>query len=106
MSLRSIIGNTVSSTGKYAESAGYYDRVPIRVNEFTLEENSEGRVVFETTAKEFCRNGPKLQITISKNDDGGWGVTQRHGAYGSGITPHIELHDERLARRRAMWHAT
>jgi hypothetical protein len=103
MSILEVLRSNPSSQGKFAESSGYYDRIPIRVNEFTLVENSEGLVIFETTAREFCRNGPKLQIRISDSSD--WSVTQQHGSYGSGITPSVDLHDERLARRRAMWHA-
>lgn len=105
MILKSLIQNTGSSVGKYAESSGFYDRVPIRVGEFTLVRNSEGKVVFETTSQEFCNDGPKLEITIYRKDDGSWKVTRNHGCYGSDVTPSVDLTNERLARRRAMWHA-
>lgn len=92
------------STQKYAESSGYYERVPIRVGEWTLVKNEEGHISFETTCKEFCDNGPKTVVTISNNDSG-WSVTCSQGCYEWSLTTSVDLHDERLARRRAMWHA-
>lgn len=91
-------------TGTYAESNGYYERVPIRVNEFTLETNEEGCVVFKTTSQAFCDDGPMLTVTIS-NDDSGWSVEVNQGPYHWSITSSVDLHKERLARRRAFWHA-
>lgn len=88
----------------FTESNGWYERVPIRVGEFTLVKNEEGEVVFETTAQEFCRDGPKIQISIVEEDDG-WSVREKHGCYRSFITPSVDLHSEKLARRRAFWHA-
>lgn len=104
MSLRGMLRKTNPATQNYAESSGYYERVPIRVDEWTLVENEEGRIVFETTCKQFCENGPKTVVTIS-DDDAGWSVTCSQGCYGWSITTSVDLHDERLARRRAMWHA-
>jgi hypothetical protein len=75
------------------------------VGEFSLVENSEERIVFETTSQEFCNDGPKVEIIISRKDDDRWEVSQKHGCYGSSVTPAVDLPTERLARRRAMWHA-
>lgn len=88
----------------FAESNGYYERVPIRVGEFTLAVNEEGRVVFETTSQEFCREGPKLKVRILNGDEG-WSVREKQGMYHYQLTPSVDLHDEKLARRRAFWHA-
>lgn len=104
MSLSGRLLGRTQSTRRFAESSGCYERVPIRVNEFALKTNEEGRVVFETTSQEFCNDEPKITVTIS-GDDNGWSVTVNQGCYGWAVTPSVDLHDERLARRRAMWHA-
>lgn len=104
MSLSGLLQRSTGRSPKFAESSGFYERVPIRVGEFALVENSEGQIVFETTSQEFCDDGPKVTVTIS-DDDAGWSVNCSQGCYGWAITPSVDLHDERLARRRAMWHA-
>lgn len=96
--------SSLTTPNQYCESDGYYERVPIRVNEFALVTNDEGKVVFETTSQEFCDDGPKLTITISESDTG-WSVSVTQGGYGWSITPSVELDNSRLARRRAFWHA-
>lgn len=104
MSLISTILDNKNST--YTESNGYYERVPIRVGEFTLLENEQGCVKFETTSVEFCTDGPKIIINIDKNENGEWGVNVNQGCCGWSITPHEYIHNEKLSRRRAFWHAS
>lgn len=87
----------------FAESYGYYERVPIRVGEYALIKNEEGEVVFETTAREHCDDGPKIVVTICEENR--WSVNARQGPYMWAVTPSIDLSDNRLARRRAFWHA-
>lgn len=87
----------------FAESHGFYERVPIRVGEYALVKNEEDEVVFETTAQKHCDDGPKVTVTISK--DNGWSVTASQGSYMWNVTPSVELSKERLERRRAFWHA-
>jgi hypothetical protein len=94
----------LEDTKSYAESRGYYDRIPIRVGSFVLKENEKDNIVFYTTSKDFCRDGPEVIVSI-KNGDNGWVVKQRQGAYSSRITPSVDLSQERLERRRALWHA-
>lgn len=94
--------NKTSNT--FSESNGHYERVPIRVGDFALVENSEDYVEYQTTSREFCENGPTLTIKIN-NSDNGWSVDVTHGCYHWTITPSVDLHKERLARRRAFWHA-
>lgn len=94
----------VKASETYAESMGYYDRVPIRVGSFVLEENKEGKVVFHTTCEDFCGKGPKVVVSIT-NGDNGWLVNETQGPYRSRITPSVDLSRERLERRRAFWHA-
>lgn len=101
MELLGILDSKIS--GGYAESSGYYERVPIRVGEFVLTKNEEGEVIFKTSAKEFCGDGPMVTLRITK--DGGWSVTRSQGMYNSSPVPSVDLHEERLARRRAFWHA-
>lgn len=104
MSLSGRLLGAKRSTGNYAESHGHYERIPIRVGEFALKTNEEDKVVFETTSQEFCDDGPKITVIIS-NGDAGWSVGASQACYGWAITPSVDLHDDRLARRRAMWHA-
>jgi len=92
------------SASNSTESSGYYERVPIRVGEFALVENSEGEIVFETTSRKFCDDGPKIVLRIS-NSQSGWSVSCSQGSYNWNLTPSVDLTYERVARRRAMWHA-
>lgn len=92
------------NTGNYTESTGYYNRVPIRVGEFTVTENSHDQIVFETTSQDFCDDGPKLTLTIAMTGTG-WAVNAKQGAYHWTIAPAVDLHDDDIARKRAMWHA-
>lgn len=104
MSIKSLLfPDKKESIGKYTEGYGYYDRVPIRVGQFTLEKNEEGVVKFQTTCREFCDDGPKIVVTI--NNESGWSVDAQQGCYHWSITPSVDLHKERLERRRAFWHA-
>lgn len=107
MSLRSIFESFADQTERFAESNGYYDRVPIRVGDFALVENSEGLIKFETTSREFCNEGPKVTLTISNGDDNSnnWSVNKKQGPYHSCPVPTADLTDSRLSRRRACWHA-
>lgn len=94
------------TVGEYAESNGYYERVPIRVGEFVLVKNEEGEVIFETSSQEFCDGGPKVVYKIVKSDeDNNWSVNAQQGKYHWTITPSVDLAKEKLARRRAFWHA-
>lgn len=93
----------VQSVGSYTESAGHYERVPIRIGDFSLVTNEEGLVVFETTAEDICGSFKKIKIHITNHD--GWHVEIRRGGALSVLTPSVDLTTERLARRRAFWHA-
>lgn len=92
------------SKNKFPEDkSGYYERIPIRVGQYCLTENIKDKVVFETTDKKICNGGVKKKIIIYNSDDG-WKSEVKEGAYSYDITPSVDLSDERLARRRAMWH--
>lgn len=93
-----------SSTETYAESSGYYDRIPVRVGEFSLVKNEKGEIIFETTSTEFCGNGPKIKVII-KNSRKGWSANKRQGGPHEFITPSVDIDDELIARSRALWHA-
>lgn len=94
----------ISKENKSVESNGYYERVPIRVGEFTLNENSENKLVFETTAQEFCNSGPKIILKIT-NGDSGWSVQRKQGTSMDMLVPSVNLTTDKLERRRAFWHA-
>lgn len=103
--IMSLLDNLLpSGNSGYSESNGYYERVPIRVGEFVLVENKEGSVSFETTCRDFCDDGPKIEVKINKDDDK-WGVKANQGGYQWNITPHQHVLNEKLSRRRAFWHA-
>jgi hypothetical protein len=93
----------LSLQNTFSESKGYYERVPIRVGDFVLKENKEGRLNFETTSQEFCKDGPEIRIIVSNKD--GWHVNRIQGSYHSTLVPSVDLHSEKLGRRRAFWHA-
>jgi hypothetical protein len=93
----------ISKENKSVESNGYYERVPIRVGEFTLNENSENKLVFETTAQEFCNSGPKIILKIT-NGDSGWSVQRKQGTSMDMLVPSVDLTTDKLERRRAFWH--
>lgn len=86
-----------------SESAGYYERIPRRVGSFLLVTNEKGRVVFESTSTDVCTNDVKTVVTIS-DDAGGWSVICSQSSEWE-LTPAINLHSDRIERRRAMWHA-
>lgn len=94
---------TETGNSGFAESNGFYDRIPIRVGEYSLVENEKDKLVFETTAQEHCDDGPKVTVSISKDD--GWSVNASQGCYMWNVTPSVELTKDRLERRRAFWHA-
>jgi hypothetical protein len=104
--LGSVFGRKINLKGAeaYAESMGYYDRVPIRVGSFVLKKNKEEEVVFYTTCKDFCGEGPEVVVTVT-NGENGWFVNETQGHYCSQIAPSVDLSRERLERRRAFWHA-
>lgn len=85
------------------ESGGYYERVPRRVGTFLLVTNEKGCIAFETTDQAFCKQDIKTVVTISK--DGGWSASCAQGGSEWSITPSVDICSERVARRRAMWHA-
>lgn len=93
-----------NSTETYDESSGYYDRIPVRVGEFSLVKNEKGEIVFETTSTEFCGKGPKIEVVISNSQDG-WSAGKRQSGPHEFIAPSVDINDERLARSRALWHA-
>lgn len=94
---------TRTGNSGFAESNGFYDRIPIRVGEYSLVKNEENKVVFDTTAQEHCGDGPKITVTITK--EGGWSVSASQGYYMWNVAPSVDLTKERLARRRSFWHA-
>lgn len=90
---------------KYKESNGCYDRVPIRINSFALVENTESRIIYQTTSPKFCNKGPTLKLIISKNKNNRWGINIKQGYICSSYLNTDELHTEKLSRNRAFWHA-
>lgn len=93
----------MNAVSKAPESGGYYERVPIRIGEFALVKNVEGKLVFETTDSSICDEGPKVVLTVSSSD--GWSVEKRQGSYYHTVTSSIDIDEGRLTRRRAFWHA-
>lgn len=93
-----------TDSNSYAESTGFYEQIPIRVGEFVLTKNEKGLLEFKSSSQEICGNGPMTVIRVS-NSESGWSVMERQGPYQTEIVPAVDFSKERLARRRAFWHA-
>jgi len=91
-------------TNNSVESKGYYNRIPIRVCSFALVENTESKIIYQTTSNEFCDNGPTIKLVIYKNEND-WSIDIKQGSITSYYLHYSGLDDEKLSRRRAFWHA-
>lgn len=92
-------------TTEYPESNGYYTGIPIRINNWVLEENSEDSIIFMTTDEDICSGHGKTELQLFVKD-GEWVIRRVSNACATPIlTKTTVISNKDISRNRALWHA-